>query len=68
MKREDKYIVSLGGIGFGFNDGVNAISFATLANAHFIPGDYVKELETIVYLKGKPVEDVKEENNDDDEQ
>ena len=66
MESKYKYIVNLGGHCFGFNDGVNAINFADVALGHFIPGEYVQELETTVYLKGKPVEDVKEESNDND--
>lgn len=65
MKSKSKYTVCINGLTFGFDDGVNAINLADVAMEHFIPGEYVKELEVIVYLKDKPVEDVKEDNDDD---
>lgn len=68
MRSKSKYTVCINGLMFGFDDGVNAINLADVAMEHFIPGEYIKTLEVTVYLKGKPVEDVKEENNDDDEQ
>lgn len=64
MKSKSKYTVCINGLMFGFDDGVNAINLADVAMEHFIPGEYIKEFEVTVYLKGKPVEDVKEENND----
>lgn len=66
MKSKSKYTVCINGLKFGFDDGVNAINLADVTMEHFIPGEYVKELEVTVYLKGKPVECVKEESNDDD--
>lgn len=67
MRSKSKYTVCINGLTFGFDDGVNAINLADVTMEHFIPGEYVKELEVIVYLKGKPVEDVKEESNNDND-
>lgn len=67
MDSKSKYKVNLGGHFFGFDDGITAINFAEVAGNHFIPGEYVKNLDIAVYVKTKVFEDVKEENDNDND-